>query len=255
MAKKYKDAFGDRMKAYEAVSDTKLVKRCPVILRIDGRAFHTFTRGFNKPFDDIFAKTMQMATKALCENIQGCVLGYVQSDEISLVLCDYQTLDTCAWFDYRLEKICSLSAAMATRFFNRYFIENVEQAKLLSMDDKEYQKYKRKYWTADFDSRAFNVPKDDVCNAILWRQRDAEKNSVSSLAQSLYSQKEINGISSKKLQDKMFTEKGVNWNDVPTMYKRGSACVKDAEGKWFIDMEMPIISQDRDYVDSRISFD
>ena len=254
MAKKYKDAYGDRMKNYEAVADTKLMKRCPVILRIDGRAFHTFTRGFNKPFDSIFATTMQMTMKSLCENIQGCVLGYVQSDEISLVLCDYQTLETSAWFDYRLEKICSLSASMATRFFNKYFIENVEKANSEGLDPEMYQKYKRKFFTADFDSRAFNVPKDDVCNAILWRQKDAEKNSIQGLAQSLYSQKEISGISTKALQDKMFSEKGVNWNDIPTMYKRGSACIKNQDGKWFIDMNMPILSQNRDYVENRINF-
>lgn len=254
MGKKVTDSFGDRMKAYEAVSDVRLMKRCPVIVRIDGRAFHTFTRGFAKPFDDVFSKTMQMTLKSLCENIQGCVFGYVQSDEMTLVLCDYQTYETSAWFDYRLEKVCSLSASMATRFFNKYFIDNVVEKK---KTDKTFdaEKYERRFFTADLDSRAFNVPIADVCNAVLWRQKDCEKNSVQMLARSLFSHKELMGISTKGLQDKMFTEKGVNWNDVPVMYKRGVSCVKDENGKWFLDYNMPILSQDRDYIESRIIFE
>ena len=117
------DKFGDRMKMYESVPKTNLMKRTPVIIRLDGKAFHTFTRGFVKPFDEILIKTMQETTKYVCENIQGCVLGYTQSDEISLVLVDYQRFETSAWFDNRLEKICSVGASMASRFFNKFFIQ------------------------------------------------------------------------------------------------------------------------------------
>ena len=241
------------MKAYEAVSDTRLMKRCPVIIRLDMRAGHTFTKGFDRPFDDAFADTMQLTMKALCENIQGCVFGYVQSDEITLVLCDYQTYETSAWFDYRLEKVCSLSASMASRFFNKFFIDYIT-AKKKYHPDFPIEKYERRFFTADFDSRAFNVPKEDVCNNILWRQKDAERNSILMVAQSMYKQKEMQGISCKLLQDKMFTEKGVNWNDVPTKYKRGCACIRDELGEWFIDYEMPILTQDRAYVEDRINF-
>lgn len=256
MAKKYKDAFGDRQKRYEAVTNISLMRRCPVVLRCDGNAFHTFTRGFEKPFDKIMMATMQKTMKALCESIQGCVFGYVQSDEITLVLCDYQTLDTAAWFDYRLEKLCSVGASMASRYFNKFFIETVNEEMMKPENaGKKFDTYTRKFFCADFDCRAFNVPVDDVCNNVLWRQKDAEKNSIQMLAQSLYKQKEINGISTKKLQDKMFTEKGVNWNDLPVPCKRGTACVKDDNGKWFVDYEMPIISADRDYVEKRIRFE
>ena len=254
MGKKVKDSFGERMKMYEAVSDIRLMRRCPVIVRCDMRAGHTFTKGFNRPFDDIFADSMQMTMKSLCENIQGCVFGYVQSDEITLVLCDYQTLETDAWFDYRLEKVCSLSASMATRFYNKYYIDNVEIAKS-KKSDMNFEKYEKRYFTVEFDSRAFNIPKEEVCNAVLWRQKDAERNSILMVAQSLYSHREMSGISCKLLQDKMFTEKGVNWNEVPTKYKRGCACVKNEEGKWFIDFEMPILTQDRGYVENRIIFE
>lgn len=107
------------MKTYEAVPKVKLVRRMPVIIRLDGKAFHTFTRGFVKPFDAVLMKTMNDTMKYLCENIQGCVLGYTQSDEISLVLIDYQTLTTDAWFEYSVEKMCSIAASMATLAFNR----------------------------------------------------------------------------------------------------------------------------------------
>ena len=122
-----RDNLGDRMKTYENVTRAHLVRRMPVIIRIDGKAFHTFTRGFQKPFDQILMKTMQDTMKYLCENIQGCVLGYTQSDEISLLLIDYQTLTSDAWFDNTVQKMCSISASMATLAFNKCFRENVNQ--------------------------------------------------------------------------------------------------------------------------------
>lgn len=121
------DDLGKRMKEYyEQIPKTKLMRRCPVVLRIDGRAFHTFCRSFDKPFDDILVKTMQDTMKYLCENIEGCALGYAQSDEISLLLIDYKKLDTAAWFDYEVQKLCSISASMATLAFNKFFYDNVE---------------------------------------------------------------------------------------------------------------------------------
>lgn len=116
--------IGTRMKTfYEEASKTRLMKRTPVVIRIDGKAFHTFTKGFNKPFDQTLMSTMQATMKYLCENIQGCVLGYTQSDEITLILVDYQKLNSSAWFDYEVQKLCSISASMATMAFNQYFRE------------------------------------------------------------------------------------------------------------------------------------
>ena len=121
------DDLGRRMKEYyEQIPKTKLMRRCPVIIRIDGKAFHSFTKGFNRPFDDVLMEAMQETMKYLCENIQGCVLGYHQSDEISLVLVDYQKLNSDAWFDYEVQKICSIAASMATMAFNKYFSANVQ---------------------------------------------------------------------------------------------------------------------------------
>ena len=116
------DELGTRMKTfYEQIPKTKLTRRTPVIIRIDGKAFHTFTRGFKKPFDEVLIQTMQETTKYLCENVQGCVLGYTQSDEVSLVLVDYQRFETSAWFDYEIQKMCSIAASMATMAFNKCF--------------------------------------------------------------------------------------------------------------------------------------
>lgn len=116
------DELGIRMKTYyEQIPKTKLMRRTPVAIRIDGKAFHTFTKGFQQPFDEVLIKSMQKTMKYLCENIQGCVLGYHQSDEITLILVDYKNLNSDAWFDYEVQKMCSIAASMATMAFNRFF--------------------------------------------------------------------------------------------------------------------------------------
>ena len=123
------DNLGTRMKEfYEQVPKFRLYRRTPVAIRIDGKAFHTFTRGFQKPFDEILIRSMQATMKYLCENIQGCVLGYTQSDEITLILIDYKNLNSDAWFDYEIQKICSIAASMATMAFNKFFSAYVMNA-------------------------------------------------------------------------------------------------------------------------------
>ena len=122
------DNLGNRMKTYyEQIPKTRLMRRTPVAIRLDGKAFHTFTKGFKKPFDEVLIKSMQETMKYLCENIQGCVLGYTQSDEITLILVDYKNLNSCAWFDYEVQKMCSVSASTATMAFNKFFYKNVEE--------------------------------------------------------------------------------------------------------------------------------
>lgn len=120
-------ALAKRMKKYEAVPKNTLMRRTPVIIRVDGRAFHTFTKGFQKPFDDVLMRVMQDTMKYLCENIQGCVFGYTQSDEITLILIDYKKLNSEAWFDYEVQKMCSIVASMATMAFNRFFMYEYEE--------------------------------------------------------------------------------------------------------------------------------
>lgn len=258
-------SLGDRMKSYEAVPKNYLMRRTPVIIRIDGCHFHSFTKGFARPFDAVFMLAMQATTAELCKRIQGCVLGYTQSDEISLVLCDYQRLDTAAWFDDQVEKICSVSASMAAMIFNKefeFYVGWLHEDPDIPMqrgstvcDENTYEKAIEK--GGYFDSRCFNLSKEEVCNYLIWRQQDAERNSVLSLAQSLYSHKELQGISCRRLQDKMFTEKGVNWNDFSPTCKRGTFIVRDADtvSGWSVVSETPIITQNREFVESRINFE
>lgn len=267
------DNLGDRMKTYENVTRTYLTRRTPVIIRIDGKAFHTFTRGFDKPFDNVLVKTMQDTMKYLCENIEGCVLGYTQSDEITLVLCDYKKLTSQAWFDNNIQKMCSISASMATMAFNDNFAEIVSMSFAdLSADDYVNLPYFRGahermiYRQGMFDSRVFNIPKEEVNNCLLWRQQDATRNSIQAVAQANFSHKQLEGKNCNELQEMLWQEKGINWNDYPTHLKRGSCCVKstytlEIDGKdvqrsrWIIDNEIPIFSQNTWYVNGRITFE
>lgn len=257
-----RDDLGDRMKDYyESRSKTRLTRRMPVIIRLDGKAFHTFTKGFKKPFDMIMVKAMQETTKYLCENIQGCVLGYTQSDEITLVLIDYQNLNSDAWFDYEVQKLCSVSASMATFAFNRNFAEIVHDMcwKGIIESDELISVYKKAIKAgALFDARCFNIPKEEVTNCLLWRQQDATRNSIHMTGRAYFSHKQIEGLNSNDIQDLLLQEKGINWNDLPTTLKRGSCCIKKyrqtmnqtLRGYWCIDDEIPIFKDEgRDYIE------
>ena len=184
-----------RMKRYETASRTYLTRRMPVIMRIDGRAFHSFTRGFQRPFDPVLRTAMSNTMLLLCKEIQGCVLGYTQSDEITLVLVDYQTLTSDAWFDYEVEKMCSIGASAATVFFLRSFSDAYDKWFSYAGDCSPAERimtYKRATKKMPmFDCRVFNVPKEDICNNLLWRQQDATRNSIQSVGQAFFSHKEL----------------------------------------------------------------
>ena len=260
------DALGQRMKKYEFITRTHLVPRMPVIIRIDGKAFHTFTRGFKKPFDEILVKTMQETMKYLCENIQGCVLGYTQSDEITLVLVDYKKLDSCSWFDYNIQKCSSVAASMATMAFNKFFpqmIENVLGEFFFETETDEDEKYVNSLMSsmergAMFDARCFNVPKEEVCNNILWRQNDATRNSIEMVGHANFSQSKLHRKTCNDIQDMLMLERGINWNNFPTHLKRGSCCIREKSDesrrtKWVVDTEIPIFKGDgRKYIDDLV---
>lgn len=268
-----KDELGMRMKEfYEEVPKTRLVRRMPVAIRIDGKAFHTFTRGFQKPFDEILVKSMQDTMKYLCENIQGCVLGYTQSDEITLILVDYQNLNSCAWFDYEVQKMCSIASSMATMAFNKFFTKNVNYFEMTHEHDDTINEYCTTLVNAAekgamFDARCFNIPKEEVCNLIYWRQLDATRNSIQMVGQANFSHKELQKKSCNMIQEMLFAEKGINWNDYPTYLKRGSCCIKTTiqnpnvdikdgaypKSIWMIDLDIPIFKGDgRNYIDKLI---
>lgn len=270
-------SLDNRMKNnYENRSKTYLTRRMPVIIRIDGKAFHTLTRGLNRPFDEILHEAMNYTMQYLCKNIQGCKLGYTQSDEITLLLTDYDKLDTDAWFDYAVQKICSISASMATMAFNRKFNE-------LTTNYLKSDTYINHYWEetvskysktlkgivergAMFDARCFNIPKEEVTNCFIWRQQDATRNAVQMLGQTYFSHKALDNKSISDIQDMLMLEKHINFNDMPTAFKRGVCCYKtlpvniniDAitkeekvvqRSKWVIDDEIPIFTQDPNYVE------
>jgi tRNA(His) 5'-end guanylyltransferase len=218
------------MKGYEAVSSNKLMRRTPVIIRLDGKAFHTYTKSIKNAFDGGMHLCMVETMIYLCENIQGAVLGYTQSDEITILLKDWQTHETQAWFDNKQTKMESISASMATAKFN-------EQAKMIlppNVSDR----------FALFDSRAFNVPVDDVTNCFLWRQQDASRNSVQMLGRMHFSNNEMQNKNNSQVQDMLMLQKGVNWNDLDTWKKRG-ICWKNGE----LDQDIPIFSKDRGYIE------
>ena len=242
----------ERMKQYEAVSQTYLMRRTPVIIRLDGVAFHTFTKNFDKPFDEVLGTVMKCTTSYLVKNIQGCVLGYTQSDEISLVLQDYKKLDTDAWFGYNVQKLVSVSAKMATTQFNKLFNRYITG---LGNDETSDRYREAILENIGFDSRCWNLPFEEVNNYLIDRQQDAERNSINLLAQQYYSQKELNGIKSNELQNKLFTEQGVNWNDLPYYQKRGYLALPKKDPNLRDLFETPIFSKEPEFVNSLIRFD
>jgi tRNA(His) 5'-end guanylyltransferase len=258
------DDLGTRMKTfYEQVPKFNLYRRTPVAIRLDDRAFHTFTRDFQEPYHEVFSNAMIKTMDYLCRSIQGCVFGYTQSDEITLVLCDYQTLETAAWFDYQVQKMCSVAASMCTMYFNKNFRYWVDHFKSTMTDTASNRKYlevlQNKLDKAMFDARCFNIPKEEVTNCVLWRQNDATRNSIQSVGQFYFSHKELQNKTCDEIQEMLFTQKGLNWNNLDTNLKRGTAVVKryklDSNG-WEIDREMPILKgEDREYIEKLINFD
>ena len=261
------DELGKRMKEfYEARSRTYLPRRIPVAIRIDGKAFHTFTRGFQKPFDEVLGNSMVRTMEYLCKNIQGCVFGYTQSDEITLLLIDYKQLNSEAWFDYQTQKMCSIAASMATMAFNEAFQKEVhkfhnEHCRVdehlgyctdnwdSEENEKLYGIYCKKLRTALFDARVFSIPKEEATNLVYWRQLDATRNSIQMVGQANFSHSELQGKSCNMIQDMLLTQRDINWNDYPTRWKRGVAWKRSIG----VDYDMPVLKgEDRKYVDEVI---
>lgn len=265
-----KDALGDRMKDfYEDRTRIKLPRRTYTIIRIDGKAFHTYTKGMERPFDEGLIQDMDETTAYLCKNIQGVKFGYVQSDEISLLLTDFDDLTTDMWFDGNLQKMTSIAASMATAKFNQLRMtratwEGSDIEGSLGQDDIE------KFKLAMFDARVFQIPSSvEVENYFIWRQQDATRNSISSVAQSMYSPKELHGVKTDQMQEMIF-QKGINWNDYSPRKKRGGFITKFlmvngkpkqdnqeifiedvVRNKWF-GINCPVFTQDREFLRNKI---
>lgn len=199
------DELGDRMKMYEGMeAGRRLLPLAPILARIDGRAFHAFTRGMKRPFDDQFVYCMTATTRFLVQETNAC-MGYTQSDEITLAW-HSTNIKSQVWFDGRIHKMVSQLAAQATLEFN-------EQAQRWLPDFSHRR--------PTFDARVWTVPnRTEGANAFLWREWDATKNSVSMAADALYSHNELHGKNGAEKQD-MLMAKGINWNDYPPQFKRG----------------------------------
>ena len=239
--------LGDRIKTfYENRTKTFLPRRMITIIRLDGKSFSNWSKNLEKPFDDGFSDDMDATAVYLCENIQGAKFAYTQSDEITVILTDFDTLDSQAWFDYNVQKMVSIAASLATAKFNqlRMFRGN----------------YNSDYKLACFDARVFQVPDiEEMVNTIIWRQQDCTRNSVSMAAHALLGHSATMNKSSEQKQEMLFQEKGVNWNDYATKYKRGTIIRKQTifvdgqmgdvqRSKWLPDYETPIFTQEKEYL-------
>lgn len=256
------DSLGGRMKQYENCFKPSLPGRMPIILRIDGKAFHTYTKSlknnsgiaYNKKLEEV----MNLTALKLCEEIQGAQLAYIQSDEISILVHGYKKLNSQGWFNNELIKMVSVSAAIASATFT------VNSYKIWSQDfqSADFDDFKPAY----FDSRAFVLPEAEVCNYFVWRQQDSTRNSIQMLARSLYSHKECNMKNASQLQE-MCWQKGRNWNDEPVPFKRGRCALKSPKKKvlpdgkviarpaWAIDNNIPVFSQKRKYIEDHLLLD
>lgn len=261
-------SLGDRMKEfYENRTKVYLNRRTITILRLDGKGFSKFTKNLNKPFDDGFSDDMDATAVFLCENIQGARFAYTQSDEISVVLCDYENQESSAWFDYSVQKMTSIAASLATAKFNqlrlaRFTTNNVDPMASTfgtilneTINATDIENFK----LAFFDARVFQVPSlDEMINAMIFRQQDCTRNSISMAASANFSHKQLEGKSGSDKQEMLYSQRGVNWNDYLTKYKRGSVILKEtymkvgengnAERTRWVPVETPIFTQDKDFL-------
>ena len=200
------DELGDRCKAMEmAEAGRKAMKGIPLLARLDGRAFHTYTRGLKRPYDEGMSKTMQETTKALVEDMHAAV-GYTQSDEITLAW--FVAADTLSRypFDGRFQKLTSVLAGLASTQFTLIAQQLLPEKNGL---------------LPHFDCRVWQVPSfAEAVEVFMWREADAVKNSITMAASAYYSHKELHGVGSKDKHQMLF-EKGVNWNHYPAFFKRG----------------------------------
>jgi len=232
-----KTRLGARMKEYEFTSKTRLLRRMPVIIRLDGICFHSWTKQLKhhdpslkrEPWGDLMPALMTETTAYLMEHIQNAVFAYSQSDEISILLNDWKTLKTDQWLGGVVQKIVSTSASLATVGFN--FRPG----------------YISKLTPACFDARVYNLPKEEVANYFIWRQQDATRNSIQSLGRFYFSHNQLYKKNQSNIQDMLMEKHGVNWNDVATAKKRGFCVTSEA-----IDKEIPIFTQDRNYIEQHL---
>jgi len=235
-----KSSLGDRMKDfYENRSKTFLTRRTPAIIRLDGKAFHSFTKGFERPFSEPLKNMMVETAKMLCCEISGAKMAYTQSDEISILITDFNKFNTQVWFNYSTQKIVSVAASVATAIFNKEYLSYLALKDNESGMVENFKEHKRAY----FDARVFNIPEDEVENYFVWRQQDWERNSLSMLAQAHFSHTELHGKKRKNIHEMLHT-KNINWAKLDSVWKRGTTIVYNEKNKWH--ENFPIFTESRD---------
>jgi len=241
--------LGQRMKQYEAASTMTIPPRSYVIVRIDGKKFSKYTKKVEKPFDSDLSTDMIETARELCSELQCAKLAYTQSDEISILFTDFDTINTQQLYDGRVDKINSIAASFATTIFNNLRLTRVIGDEMFDLS---------KFTWANFDARAFLISDpNDVLNYFLWRQRDCTRNSVSMAAQANFSHKQLQGKSGSQMQDMLMFEKGINWNDYEVRFKRGTVIAREdyekspgvTRSRW-ADIEPPIFSRDWGFLSS-----
>lgn len=238
------DNLGDRMKGYENVFRFSIPRRMPVIIRVDGKAFHTYTKGL-KPFSEKLQEVMNWTAQTLLEHVQNAQFAYVQSDEISIFVHNYQNLNTEPWFGNNVQKIVSVSASIASVAFTQ------ESGYLWNPGD-----YSADNWLfvkpAYFDSRVWVLPEHEVTNYFIWRQQDWTRNSLQMYARTFFSHKELENKNSSDIHD-MLHSIDKNWDELPTHLKRGRVLerkeVLSGRHIWQVNNHIPIFTQDRNYVE------
>lgn len=246
-----KTSLGDRMKSYEEAVGKTLLRRTPAIVRVDGKAFHTFTRRLKEDIDPTvkyhfshrFHKVMMGVANWLCHGMQGATLAYTQSDEISILLKDWETHDTQPWFDGKVQKITSISAGMASAYFQHSWQWEFG-------NDSPFTYIQE---LPVFDARVFNVPFADVDNYFIWRQRDAIRNSINYVGRKYFSQKQMHCLKTIQVKAMLFEKHGVQFDEYPIWEQRG-ACVDMMKAPYSsvpdagLDNEIPVFSEDRKYI-------
>ena len=260
MGKFDKDSLGNRMKAYEEVNERMLVANVPFIIRLDGVAFHTFTKKLVRPMDDILADSMQKTMLSMCMDVPYCKYGYTQSDEITLVCVIDDVKNNSGFYGNRINKITTVTAAKATKYFNKHFYDNVKKYEKNSKafeNVTDLKVYEKKLFSAEFDSRVFNIPEHDIENNLIWRQQDAVRNSINALGHAHFTNDLMKNKNTTQVQDMLMNEKKINWNDCCTYQKRGCCAVKKpveitckngniiTRNKWMLDLNMPILTEDK----------
>ncbi len=258
MSKDTKDLFGNRMKMYEGCSSIQLIPGTPKVIRLDGKAFHTFTKGCNQPYDWSIMVSMAAGAIAVMKEIGGSArLAYIQSDECSIVLNDKPKIESSPWFDNNLVKMASVSAAIMSVNFTLSFsqsklakLRDIEEEALAGLPSIIPTSFEPKdLKAAYFDARVFQVPTiNEMHNAILWRQFDAIKNSKSQYARHYFSQKQVHEKNGDQKVAMMLVEKGFDWHTAPNWTKRGIVVRRGTMGKFEIDMNIPEFKVDKDYL-------